>query len=469
MATPPETFGFGARSSGTGGGGLAWSNNSTSAYLNPAGLSRVRSPEAGLGVIGGFERFQALPDVWWDTNRDGVINTLDTPLAVSSNVENTVGMHAYAGRNIGGKFGIGLALYVPAQRIIRFMAFEPSLPVYFMHVNRPQRYVLALGVGGEPIKGVHVGFSMDLVPKARSTLVATLAGSIQPPDGENETVSEIVVDVHEVGIDLRAGMSPVLGLQLDLGTWSDALQGLSLGATWRGAVGFPLDIEVDVQGNVGLEDIGELEPYITAAILKGNIQLFDHYVPMSVAFGFAYQFPAGHGFYLDATWKDWRPMTPAVASITDADLLFPLIDLSDTLQDGNSTAVVLRSTWSVRGGGELFFPKKIVSNRFEYVQVCLRFGAGYEQTPLVGQGSNTALLDTDRVLVALGAGVETQDPLQLLNGPIRFDLFSQFHGFPNRFLPHQSDTPEAGFPVEESGFPIGGFQFVAGAQWGFEY
>ena len=66
-------------------------------------------------------------------------------------------------------------------------------------------------------------------------------------------------------------------------------------------------------------------------------------------------------------------------------------------------------------------------------------------------------------------GIETADPLNLLDGPIQFDIYGQYHAYLPRFLPHGSDEPAAGFPTVGDGFPIGGYGWVVGGQWRFEY
>ena len=189
-ATPPETIGFGARSIGSGGGGVAWVADPTAAHVNPAGLSHLDRPEAQLGLIYSQETFRELPPVWWDTNRDGSVDENDNGLAVSSNVDDTIGFTAATGRNVGKKFGIGLALYVPARQLMRFMTFEPSLPTYFMHYNRPQRLVLSLGFGGTVAPGLHsvqaLSLSQDPNPNlwrhspAESTEQMTRVKSLTP-------------------------------------------------------------------------------------------------------------------------------------------------------------------------------------------------------------------------------------------------------------------------------------------------
>ncbi|MEQ1506302.1 MAG: hypothetical protein ABMB14_28985, partial [Myxococcota bacterium] len=132
-ATVPDLFGLGARWQGAGGGGVAVVEDGTAAYLNPAGLSRVRRPTAGIGYLHGWPQFEPVPPLWWDTNRDGRVTTDDPPLQYDANPPSMGGIQVQASRNVGGKFGIGFTAYVPTRNLIRFAMFEPSLPNYIMY------------------------------------------------------------------------------------------------------------------------------------------------------------------------------------------------------------------------------------------------------------------------------------------------------------------------------------------------
>ena len=74
---------------------------------------------------------------------------------------------------------------------------------------------------------------------------------------------------------------------------------------------------------------------------------------------------------------------------------------------------------TIRGGAEFSMPRASLNNGFQYAQVRLRVGGGYDPTPLATQGADSALLDTDRIMGSMGVSVETADPLQLLGGPGR--------------------------------------------------
>ncbi len=467
-----EVFGVGARWLGAGGGGVAVVEDGTAASLNPAGLARIRRPIAALGYLAARPDFKDSPSVWWDTNRDGVVDEADAPLQVEADPANVSGIEIAAGRNVGGKFGLGFMLYLPTRRIIEFSMFEPAVPRWWMWDNRLQRFSLALGVGGEVVRGVSVGVSADVLARADVSVSMTLDAAASPAVSTMSTepvVTDIVVDVHEIVLDLTPAVAPVVGVQLDFGRWTPALEGLVVGATWHGALGLPIGVELDLQANVTLEDVGDLAPYTSAVVAQSELALYDHYVPPRVVAGIAYRRSGTLTTYADLRWTDWRSMTVNVAHVDSLTITAPLIDLDDAVKDGNTLAVVFRRTVGFRMGAEVVLPRWEVGGRFDYVQVAGRGGAGFEPTPLVGQGPNSALLDANRSLYTLGAGVETWDPLSLVNGPVRIDLFGQLHKIGGGTLNRASDEPKAGSPVSGAGFPLVGTVVVAGGAWGFMY
>jgi hypothetical protein len=471
-ATVPDTYGVGADHIGMGGGGVAHVADGAAALMNPAGLVRVRRPMVSAGVSWGMVDFADPPPVWWDTNRDGQVDERDPPLELTANVDDTLGLHLDLARQIGSRFGVGLAAYVPLQRLFRLKTFEPSLPTYVMHDNRAQRYVLAAAIGGMPVSGLYIGVGADVVPRVAFDVSLTADIAVTGDDSANdlgELVGDVRIDIHEIELDVVPGIAPMVGVQLDFGSWSPALEGLMFGATWRGEIGVPIDARMDIQANLSASDLGELDPFVLAGIVGADLALFDHYVPMKVELGLSYRHARYFTAYADARWTDWRGMLLSVAQLESARLTTPLFDLNDAIRDGNDYQLNLRSTWSVRAGAEMRLPRFEFTNKFRYLQIVTRAGFGWEPTPLAGQGDNSAFLDSDRWWLAGGLGFETFDPLNLFNGPFHVDLFFQYHQLTPAQLGRSTSEPRAGYPVDTDRIDIGGSILVLGAEVGFAY
>lgn len=473
LATVPDSYGAGGRLIAMGGGGVAVVEDGAASLVNPAGLYRIRRPTVSMGVSAAMARFAPVPDLWWDTNRDGLLDENDPPLAYSADVDDAIGTHFSAGRNVGGKFALGISGYVPSGRLIRFSTFEPSLPNYVMYDNRPQRYALAVGVGGQVLPGVALGAGIDLVPSARYdvalTIDAVVTGTEDPDDDLDALIREVTVDVHEMDLDLVPGFAPLLGVQIDAGKWAPSLDGLWLGASWRGSVGLPISVDLDMQTNIRVEDVGSLDPIVFAALLDAGLALYDHYVPSMLSLGAAYRAEGVLSAYVDVRRTAWQRMTLNVARVASAELESPLVDLGDFVGDGNAFDVGLRNTWGARTGVEIWLPKVELASDLRYVRLFARGGFQYEPTPLVRQGPESAILDADRFGFSWGMGFETWDPFELVDGPVRLDAYGQRHLLSSALLPRASDGPVAGYPVDAAGIPVGGAVWVVGGQAGFDF
>jgi long-subunit fatty acid transport protein len=472
-ATVPDSYGPGARLIGMGGGGVAVVEDGAAALVNPAGLYRIRRPTVAVGVSLVHDNFDPVPALYWDTNRDGTVDDRDPPLAYDAGVADAFGFHFSAGRNIGGKFALGISAYTPAARLLEFKTFEPSLPTYFMYDDRPQRYTLAAAIGGQIVKGLAIGGGIDFVPKARLKLMLQIDGSVTGTDDTQSDVSDLVgditIDVHQIDVDIVPDFAPILGVQLDVGQWVPPLKGLWLAAAYRGSVGLPISVDLDLQANIAAEDIGDMDPLVFAIIMDTQLRLFDHYVPSVLSLGAAYRNEDTLTVSIDVRNTNWKKMELNVAKVVSADITSPLIDIDDLIHDGNDFTVQLRSVWGLRMGAELNLPKWTLNNDFRYVRVCVRGGFQYEPSALASQGPTSALLDADRMGFSVGAGFESWDPWELIDGPWRIDVFAQYHVLATGALQHGSATPAAGYPIEGNSIPIGGNILVAGAQWGFDY
>lgn len=473
-ATVPDLYGFGPRAMGRGTPGIAQIGDPSAAFVNPAGLQRVRRPTVSLGFGAAIAEMREVPRVWWDTNRDGALDDRDAGLDVSVQPPAAIGASLALGRQIGDRVGFGISAYLPAQRLFRLKTIEPDLPAYFMYDNRPQRYDVAAGLGVLIVPGVRVGAAVNVVPlvrlRAGFSLSASVTGAEEGDAQTGDLITALGVDVHEVDLDIIPGFAPIVGLQLDPGEWTPALRGLQIGASYRHRVPVQVVSDLDIQVNTEVEDVGSLEPFLTSIVLASGFQLYDHYVPSRLMLGAAWTLDRRFSVDTSVVWTDWSGYPLNVARITDPRVQSPLVQLtSDQIRDRNGYEAVFQATWAVRGGVEVGLPEPTVGPRWRYLRPALRAGGGWEPSPLVSQGASSAILDNHRWFLSAGVGAETWDPLALVNGPLRVDAWFQYHQLPKSVLARQADTPTAGYPMRANGLPIGGSIFVFGGAFGFEY
>ena len=479
-----EFYGFGARKMGRAGEGVALSDGTESILSNPASLPGMKHPELSVGFLIADMHFTDIPDLWWDTNRDGRLDETDPPLEADPVYDQVHGILIGATRPFGKRFAMGLGLFVPKDRLLRLATFEPSIPTYFLYANRTQRYELGVGAGWRPIAGIAVGGGIQMIPRARYSLDATMEVVIEPAEDGAESPADVVhtsLDVHSMQLDLVPGFAPSLSVHWDAGEALPALDGLQIGAAWRGEAGLPVDVDINLQANIRTGETEDLESIVLPLILAVQLGVFDHYTPEQWTFGAGYTLVDTLTLSADMRRTSWDRMQVSIARVTHSSLDGAAVGLGeDPISDGNPADIVLRATWAPRVGMDLRLPA-IDGKRFGPIRILARGGAGFEPTPLVSQGPDTALLDADRVILAVGAGLEHDDPFRRVSPLVeqgrrlRWDAFFQYHLLSTGQLdrPYPGE-PTPGYPVggsEQTGssIPIGGHLLAAGLQFSAEY
>lgn len=471
-----EFYGFGARKMGRGGGGVALAEGAESILQNPAALAGQRHPQASFGFVGVDSEFLPFPAVWWDTNRDGLVDDTDEPLEVAPEYDPVMGVMVGITRPIGPYFSFGAGLFLPIDRLIRLQTFDPQLPTYFLYENRAQRYELVLGAGVRPWGGLSIGGGVQVIPRAKYHIAATLDLTVSGVEDGDTGAGDVIgasLDVHDMELDLVPGVAPVVSLHWDAGAAIPALRGLEVGASWRGDAGLPVDVDIDLQVNARGEDLGDLDPLVLPFTLGIGLGVFDHYTPSQLNLGVAYRFLDAITLTADVKRTAWDLATPSIAQVTHFTIEGTGLDVGDDATgEGNPYDVQLQATWSPRLGVEVLMPPFRLWPAFGDWRVSARGGVGYEPTPLVSQSAATALLDGNRTLFAFGLGVEHDDPFRRPDHTrrMRLDGFLQYHIVQAGALDRgQPEAPTAGYSVDGSPIPIGGHLLAAGVQWGLEY
>jgi long-subunit fatty acid transport protein len=460
---------------GRAGEGVALYDGTESILSNPASLAGMPHPELSVGFLVGDMQFEDFPDLQWDTNQDGRIDETDAPLEVDPAYDPAHGLLIGATRPIGRTFAVGIGLFLPKDRIIRLATFEPSIPTYFLYANRTQRYELGIGAGWRPKWGISVGGGIQMIPRARYSLDATLDVTVEPAeDGDDDAgdVVGVVLDVHSMQLDLVPGFAPNLALHWDLGQAIPALDGLQLGASWRGEAGLPVDVDIDMQIDAGTAASEDVDAIVLPLVMAVRLGVYDHYVPSQWVVGAGYTIEDTLTLSADVRRTAWDQMQVSVARVVSSSIDGAAVDFGDDpVGDGNEYSVVLRPTVSPRVGMDLRLPP-VDGKRFGPVRGVVRGGVGFEPTPLVSQGASSALLDADRYVFAVGGGVEHDDPLRRTADAYRarWDLYFQYHLLAKGVLVRDPpEAPSAGYPVDGSAIPIGGHLLATGLQLSFEY
>jgi hypothetical protein len=474
-----EFFGFGGRPMGRAGAGLALSEGTESVLSDPAALPGITHPELSVGFLLADTAFAQFGDLWWDSNQDGRIDETDPGLDAGPDYDAVHGVMLGATRPLGKRAAMGIALFIPKERLLRLQTFDPSIPTYFLYANRTQRYELGAGIAVRPIAGISAGLGVQMVPRARYSIDGTLNIGVSGATAEDSEASDVValgMDVHEMSLDLVPGFSPNVSLQWQAGQAIPALEGLSVAAAWRGEAGLPVDVDINLQVNTTASDIGSVEAITLPVALAMQLGVFDHYVPSELNFGASYTFKQRLTVSADLRRTAWDQMQLSIARVTHSSVQGAAVDFGeDPIEDGNPYTVQLAATWAPRIGADVHLPPIHTRTRLQDLKLTARAGVGFEPSPLVAQSAQSALLDSDRLILAIGAGLAHSDPFRNpahpeAARPMRVDGFFQYHllatGEYDRPAP---DVPTAGYTVDGAPIPVGGHLLAAGLQWSFEY
>jgi long-subunit fatty acid transport protein len=475
LAGSVDTYGFGAQSIGRGQGGIAIPDGALTAMRNPALLQDLEMAQAVIGYGVFRSSFDSVPPLYWDTNRDGRIDGSDNPLYVQPDAANADALTIAIGRHVGKRFGLAFNGLVPTDRLLRLRTIEPAMPNWIMYGNRSQRYEFALGFGLEAYKGVSIGAAVELIARARYRVNATLRAGVSGAQEGDESVADLVdtveLDIHDMTLDLVPAFVPVLGIHWDVGKLLPPLEGLAIGAVYRGESGLPIDVDIDIQVDASVSSMGELDPLLLSLALPIEVEIFDHYVPERWSWGLAYKYKDAARAYVDVHHYSWSRMRLNIAKLTSAEVRSEMLQLGDgSVSDGNAYTVRFRNTTEVHTGVEGWIPKIALKGPAEYVQFVARTGFGYAPSPLVTQGAATNFLDADRMLFAGGLGINHMDPFELVPGPVSWDLFITFHRLASGNMKQPGAGPDRpGSPVDGAAIPIGGHLWSTGVQWSVDF
>ena len=476
LAGPGDTFGLGARSLGRGGAGAEWAEGAEAAWLNPAALAGQEHDSFFVNYTALRAEFKELPPVYWDTNIDGTINEDDEPLHLDTPGGAYDGVQLGLRRGLGKRVAIGLAAFLPKDRLLRISSTEPSLPDYFLYNRRLQRFELAAGAGVDVFRGLHLGAGAQVLAKATVEMVGRLQIDVTGADEGDEDMSGLIsnttFDMSSIDLDVKPVLLPVVAVDLDVGRLVPALQGLYLGGTWRGSGGLPVDIDVDLELDANVKDVGDLDPIALALLARLEMAFLDHAEPSRWTAAAAYGYKRRVLATVDVTGTNWQDVVPSVTQIDEdhSTLESPLFQQDDpSVSDGNAYKLVLERTLGVRTGAEVALLDRDLDKKVGFLRVALRGGFGYEPSPLVSQGNTSAFLDADRLLFSAGLGVEHGDPTGHLDGPVDWDLFFQEHLLAGGELDRSLPAYQAGGPVDGAPIPIGGHLMAAGLQWSIAY
>lgn len=356
-ANPIDLLGFGARMPALGNAAVATGDAVSSAFTNPGACAA--SEHTALGIGYGWASIQL--------RRNG----------------RDLGLQDAHGVDVGGciplptpwvRLGVSTGFHMPDQWIAR-IALEPaSRPRFFIWDNRPHRVAfdvaLSLRVGTILAVGGGATFLADGAGNGIDFRVGLRSGQV---------IAESSLDVE---LPLRA--APVLGI---LFTPRDDVR---VGLRYSGEISLDLRLDVLAQVNVPGTPIGG----DTLISVRG----IDLYTPEQAAAGVSVGPWAGWSAHGELVWSNWSVLERASSDVS----LAVRIGISPSLLQLQAPAPGFSDTLSPRLGVERVLPLA------PHVSLALRGGYRFEPTPVPDQTGLTSLMDADRHVFGVGAGLRIE-------------------------------------------------------------
>ncbi len=356
-ASTMDLFGFGGRSPALAGTGVASSTDYEATFLDPAGLADAHRKSATLGFLYGAFDLQLAGQKTPTSPARGSVIGGVVPMPLGGALKDRV--------------GLGFGFYVPLDTLNKAKAPFPGDPSFALLANRSQVIAIQIAAGVRLNARWSVGVGVIALAALKGTLSVTSDAS-----GRFTTFSEE---------KLITQLAPVIGTR-----WHVPGKRLAVGATLR----FPSRSDYDLQVDT---DLGSAIPIALPPIrIAGNAQ----YDPLTLA--------------VEAAWQ-WQPDVLLSAQLAYQHWsAFPLPTLNPVTSD---------PAQGPTGFHDIAVPRLSIEHTraLGSARLALRAGYAFLWSPAPEQSGRQSLLDNNRQLGSVGAGVAWPDSAV----PIRIDGWVQ--------------------------------------------
>lgn len=378
-----DVFGFGSR-------GIALSNAMTAAaddhaalFYNPAGLTLRATTHLGADV------YTAQPSLRVDLDRDP-----DDPALAPALVAPHGGINLGALFPLGDRLALGVAFGLPFKGLLDLELLDPQVPQWSRYDALPRKMQILGGLSFKPLPWLHLGAGFQ-------SLARIDGGARFEMDLANETITR-----RDATIELIHTAAPTLGALVE----PPFLEGLRLGASWRGALELSFDLPI-------LFDFGQ-----SADILLG-VAGVTLYTPHQISAGLFWDLDPGLGWpigvALDASLALWSlAPPPSLDLVVDVQGDAPEglgLDEALDFESPPDPSPGFKDTLTLAGGVEWRGPRG----------VSLRSGYAFRPAAIAPQAGRNNYIDADAHIFGLGVGVSRPNPLEEARRPATFEVAGQ--------------------------------------------
>ena len=338
------------------------------------------------------------------------------------------------------RFAFGLGVHLNDDRVSRTRSLPRSRPRWEFYDNRPHRTYLAAHIAIELFEMVRIGGGIAFLSYAANTL--SVRGDLDIVAADAGSRLE-----HEIRADLTTIRYPQVGVQVQ------PIPELSFGLVYRGEFALTNILVAEVDASILSGGV--------AAPFPGFFRLLSDsvnaYVPQQVSLGGSWSPTPQFTLNLEVTYVNWAAYrSPVGTSEVVLNLALPP-ELADRIfiPDNIGGSTPIAANFSDR-----FVPRigvEGVAFHNPQLDVLVRGGFFYEQSPVPEQTGLTNLVDTDRLAWSAGTGLRLTDLRPLIDGFLQFDLHFQYAYLPFRGMQKINLVDPVG------DFVGGGHIFAAGA------
>lgn len=381
-ANPFDSFGAGVRAIGLGGAYGAISTDISGVYYNPAGLSQAERVEMEIAY------HYTEPRLHFDGK----------PVDVDRNSGTQFGF-VVSRFVMTRRFTVGVNIFIPDDHVMRFLLLPRSDPQYVLYSN--DNHVIA----------ADVGVGLEIIPR-RFALGGALSLAGDNTGGVDLTLSESESSSGSLDSNLHMVVAPIAGV------WARPTDSLRLGLSYREKT----ELKLDLPNNIRIREVQTTNDSSLPLLGPSNIvlvaQSYSHYSPRMVELDAAFDVNPRWLVAAGATWQEWSGYrNPSMRMSVEIDgSLGELVSVQPQppASDPNFHDVV------VPAAGVEYRPLLGAP-----VQLDLRAGYWYRQSPVPNQTGATNFADADTHAVSLGMGAKITDPTGLAPRPFSLDAYGR--------------------------------------------
>jgi hypothetical protein len=367
-------------------------------------------------------------------------------LSINGGDQNVDASHGFAlslevpGTIFGHRFVIGLATFLPDDRVTRVRTVPVEQPRWQMYDNRPQCLFvgtnLAFAIGDRWL----VGGGLAYMSRAAGGL--DLTGRVGLPVADDSDLA-VDIDFDTVAVDY-----------LQAGVLFHAAPFLDLGASYRGEFVFDFQQAFAIHGDIGPPGG---PPAVANAFFALDSTALDLFQPAEWSLGFALQLTRRVLVAGDLTYSRWSTFENPSAKIKIDYDLGPFNDMVNLPPQPPLPGAYLHDVITPRLGVEW------LAARTARTTWHARAGYAYEPSPVPEQRFETNFVDNDKHTVSLGLGVAIARLTDVLPLPFDLDVYTAATFLPERDHRKYSPVDPVGDYVSK-GFVL---QLGLGTRWHF--